>query len=193
MGWVLPDRLPDPLGIHTVVFDFDGVFTNNKVWVDGDGREWVRCDRSDGLAFDLVRACRKRGMLTARLMVLSKETNSVVVARAAKLQLECHHGVDDKEKYLAGLLQARLPDEEDPFRNVVYLGNDLNDFAVMTRVGCAIAPADAHPRIREIAHHVLPERGGEGFVRGFIERWLGIDCWTTEELKYLVSDSRDRD
>jgi 3-deoxy-D-manno-octulosonate 8-phosphate phosphatase KdsC-like HAD superfamily phosphatase len=46
--------LPELKNIHTIVFDFDGVFTNNKVWVDEDGKETVRCDRSDGLGFDLL-------------------------------------------------------------------------------------------------------------------------------------------
>ena len=40
---------------HTLIFDFDGVFTNNKVYVDEIGKEFVKCDRSDGLAFDILR------------------------------------------------------------------------------------------------------------------------------------------
>ena len=47
--------IPDWQSIHTIVFDFDGVFTDNKVWVDQDGKESVRCDRGDGLAFEVLR------------------------------------------------------------------------------------------------------------------------------------------
>lgn len=175
--------------MHTVVFDFDGVFTDNKVWVDGTGREFARCDRSDGLAMDFVRAFKRRGQLSADLEVLSKETDDVVAARARKLGLACHHGVLNKESFLQGLLSDRHPELLDPFEGLVYLGNDLNDLAVMTRAGFAVAPSDAHPRIREVAQVVLPERGGDGFVRAFIEQWLGMDTLTAEELRDLVSDS----
>lgn len=185
----MPDSLPAPDSVHTVVFDFDGVFTDNKVWVDDAGHEYARCDRSDGLAMDFVRALKRQGRLTADLIVLSKETDGLVGARAGKLGLTCHHGVRNKESFLEGLLRDRHPEPLDPFAGLVYLGNDLNDLPVMTRAGCAVAPADAHPRVREIAHVVLPERGGEGFVRSFIERWLGIDTMTNEELTQLVSHS----
>jgi 3-deoxy-D-manno-octulosonate 8-phosphate phosphatase KdsC-like HAD superfamily phosphatase len=58
----------------------------------------------------------------------------------------------------------------------------------MRRAGYAVAPADAHPRVRAAAHLVLEERGGAGCVRAFIERWLGIDQLTDEEIDELVSD-----
>jgi len=51
----LHEHMPGPADLHTIVFDFDGVFTDNKVWVDRDGRESVRCDRADGLALDFLR------------------------------------------------------------------------------------------------------------------------------------------
>jgi 3-deoxy-D-manno-octulosonate 8-phosphate phosphatase (KDO 8-P phosphatase) len=54
------NKLPSVNEIHTIVFDFDGVFTNNKVWVDQDGRESVCCDRSDGLAFDILRIFQRK-------------------------------------------------------------------------------------------------------------------------------------
>ena len=71
--------LPALETIHTVVFDFDGVFTDNKVWVDQDGRESVRCDRADGLALDLVRAYQRQGKLQAELFILSKENAPGIV------------------------------------------------------------------------------------------------------------------
>ena len=84
----MPDSCIPPLAnIHTVVFDFDGVFTDNKVWVDQDGRESVRCDRGDGLAFDLLRNFKSKKKFDAEFFILSKETNAVVLARAKKLKL----------------------------------------------------------------------------------------------------------
>ena len=78
----MPKPFPVLKTIHTVAFDFDGVFTDNKVWVDQNGRETVRCDRGDGLAFDLVRAFQREGKTTANFFILSKEANPVVLARA---------------------------------------------------------------------------------------------------------------
>lgn len=174
--------------IHTVVFDFDGVFTDNKVWVSEDGHESVRCDRGDGLAFDLARSWTRRGGRTVAFVILSKEANKVVTARARKLGLECHQGVRDKLEYLRQMLATRFPGEGDPLSGVAYVGNDLNDLPVMRRVGLAVAPCDAHPRVLEAAHLVLARRGGEGCVREFIERLLELDTLSSEEMDELVSD-----
>lgn len=184
----MPKPFPALAAIHTVAFDFDGVFTDNKIWIDQDGRESVRCDRSDGLAFDLVRAFQRRGRLTAEFFILSKETNPVVLARARKLKLDCHHGVGDKLGFMIEYLAARLPGHADPFAGLVYLGNDLNDLPLMRRAGYAVAPADAHPLLCNVAHLVMQQRGGEGFVRAFIERLLGIMQLTKENIDEIVSD-----
>jgi YrbI family 3-deoxy-D-manno-octulosonate 8-phosphate phosphatase len=184
----LPKPLPALDSVHTVVLDFDGVLTDNKVWVDQDGRESVRCDRGDGLAFDIVRAFQKRGTLRATFMIVSKEPNPVVLARAKKLKIECHHGVSDKLGFIRDYLSKQYPALSEPFAGVVYLGNDLNDLPLMRRSGFAVAPADAHPRVKEISHLVLEQRGGDGFFRAFIERLLGINELTGEQLDELISD-----
>jgi len=180
---------PPPLaGIHTVAFDFDGIFTDNKVWVDQEGRESVRCDRGDGLAFDLVRAFQRKGRLQAEFLILSKEANPVVVARATKLKLACHHGIGDKLGFMSQYLASRFPGHADPFAGLVYVGNDITDVPLMRRAGYGVAPADAHPMVRDVADLVMSERGGEGFVRAFVERLLGISQLSREEFDELVSD-----
>jgi 3-deoxy-D-manno-octulosonate 8-phosphate phosphatase (KDO 8-P phosphatase) len=184
----LPKTFPNIGDIHTVAFDFDGVFTDNKVWVDQDRRESVRCDRGDGLAFDLVRAFQKQGKMSTDFFILSKETNPVVLKRAKKLQLDCHHAIGDKLGFMTEYLQDKLPDHVDPFAGLVYLGNDINDLPLIRRAGYTVAPADAHPMVREVAHLVLEHRGGEGFVRAFIERLLEIDKLTKEEMDELISN-----
>lgn len=180
--------LPALKSIHTVAFDFDGVFTDNKVWVNQDGMESVCCDRGDGLAFDMVRSFQKRGLLTAEFFIISRENNSVVKARANKLKLECHQGVQDKLNFMTEYLADRLPDIKDPFNGMIFIGNDLNDFSIMRRAGFAVAPADAHPLICGIAHLVMKEYGGKGFIRAFIEKLLEIDNYSEDEIDELVSD-----
>jgi len=184
----LPDRVPRADEVHTIVFDFDGVFTDNRVWVDAEGRETVRCDRADGLAIDLLRAAQRRGSLVAEAFILSTEANPVVRARADKLRMACHQGVGDKLAFLTEHLETRFPGEMEPFQGAVFLGNDLNDLALLRRVGWSVAPSDAHPIVLEAVDVVLEERGGESFVRRFVERMLGVDHMTREEVEELVSD-----
>jgi 3-deoxy-D-manno-octulosonate 8-phosphate phosphatase KdsC-like HAD superfamily phosphatase len=85
-------------------------------------------------------------------------------------------------------LTQRFPNDRDPFNGVIYLGNDLNDLPIMRHVGFAVAPSDAHPLVQEIAHLVLEPRGGEGFVRSFIEHLLDIKQLTLEEIDEIISN-----
>jgi 3-deoxy-D-manno-octulosonate 8-phosphate phosphatase (KDO 8-P phosphatase) len=175
-------RWPRLDAIRAVGFDFDGVFTDNKVWIGQDGAEWVRCDRGDGLAIRMLQAAIARGLMRAEVFILSRERNPVTEARARKIGLECHSGCDDKLAFV----EARLRAAEAGFAQLVYVGNDLNDLPVMTRAGFSVAPADAHDRVRQIASVVLPQRGGEGFVRAFVEHLLGVDRMSTEKVNELV-------
>ena len=174
--------------IHTIVFDFDGVFTDNKVWVDQDGRESVRCDRGDGLAFDIMRAFQNQGKIKADYFILSKESNPVVVSRAKKLKILCHYGVQDKVSFMKKYLSSKIMDEIARFGGLIYIGNDLNDLALMNLAGFSVAPKDAHPMVLASADLVLEKAGGEGCVREFIERLLQIDLCTQEEIHEFVSN-----
>jgi YrbI family 3-deoxy-D-manno-octulosonate 8-phosphate phosphatase len=150
--------MADPAGIgdiDLIVLDFDGVLTDNRVYVFEDGREAVRCTRADGMGCDLL---REAGVA---LMILSTEENPVVSARAAKIRVPVHQGVKDKGAALAALLEAR---GQDPAR-VMYVGNDVNDLGAMALVGWPVAPADAHADVLAVAHHVTRARGGDGVVR----------------------------
>ncbi len=185
----MSDRIIIPRDkIHTLVFDFDGVFTDNKVWVDQDGRESVRCDRSDGLAFDMLRRYQRKTGWSCQYFILSKESNSVVFARANKLKIDCKFGVKDKLEYLIEYFSDNPGGVESAFRGLAYLGNDVNDIPVMRRAGFPVAPSDAHVMVREVAVRVYPQKGGEGFVRAFIEDLLGIDRMRKEELDEFISD-----
>ena len=147
------DPLPDPIAL--IVFDFDGVFTDNKVYTTQDGTELVMCDRGDGLGLDMLRAAG------VPLRVLSTETNPVVSARARKLKLPVEQSCGDKAAWLARF----LADEGIDPASVIYVGNDVNDRGAMELVGCAVAPADAHPSILAIADFVLKAPGGRGAIR----------------------------
>lgn len=159
-----------PARIRLVVFDFDGVMTDNRVWVDGDGHERVACHRGDGLGLSQL---REAGV---PMLVLSTEQHPVVSARCRKLGLECVQGASDKAARLRELLAARAIDPAD----VVYVGNDVNDLGCLALAGCGVAVADAHPTVLAAADLVLERRGGDGAVRELCER---ID-------RHLTGDSR---
>ena len=151
--------------IDAFVFDFDGVLTNNLVHLDQDGREWVSCSRSDGLAFDVMRKLEKPSY------ILSTEENPVVSARAKKLKIQALQGVKNKVEALSILSEEK---EYRPSR-IFYVGNDLNDFHAMRFCGYSACPVDSHIKIKELSDIVLKTRGGEGVVRELLEEVFGLD------------------
>jgi YrbI family 3-deoxy-D-manno-octulosonate 8-phosphate phosphatase len=150
-----PQKRSLPERVELVVFDFDGVMTDNRVWVDEDGREMVAANRSDSLGLSRM---RRSGI---EAFVLSREINPVVAARCRKLNLPYIQGETDKANALQALLIERKIDPA----QVVYVGNDINDLPCFPIVGCAVAVADALPEVCEQADLVLQERGGHGAVR----------------------------
>jgi N-acylneuraminate cytidylyltransferase len=153
---------PWPARIDLVIFDFDGVMTDNGVWVDEDGRELARCNRGDGWG---VARVREAGV---PMLVLSTEERSVAAARSAKLGIRCIHGVADKAAFLREWLAA---EGIDPL-HVAYVGNDVNDLRAMAAVGFPVAVGDAHPDVKRVARLVLASAGGHGAVREFCDRLL---------------------
>jgi N-acylneuraminate cytidylyltransferase len=151
----LSQRVKLPAVIDLVVFDFDGVFTDNRVLISSDGSESVICDRGDGHGISRL---LRHGI---PLVVLSTETNPVVSARCRKLGLECVQGVNDK----LAALRRLVHDRGAALSNTIYVGNDINDLSCLKAVGCAVVPDDAHAEVRAHAHIVLACAGGRGAVR----------------------------
>jgi YrbI family 3-deoxy-D-manno-octulosonate 8-phosphate phosphatase len=148
--------------ISLVVFDFDGVMTDNRVLVFDDGREAVMCNRGDGLGIDHLRAAG------IAMVILSTERNPVVAMRARKLKLPVLHGLADKAATLVALLQKlSVPPAE-----VAYIGNDTNDLGCLKLVGLPIAVADAHADIASAVRLTLDRNGGDGAVRQFADLLL---------------------
>jgi len=144
-----------PARIGALVMDFDGVLTDDRVFVSTSGEESVACTRSDGMGIELL---RKAGLA---MTVISKEQNAVVAARCRKLRLECSHGIDTK----LPLFRRWLDERGIAIADAVYIGNDINDLPCMEAAGCAVAPADAHPAALAAANIVLQNAGGRGAIR----------------------------
>lgn len=174
---------------HTIVFDFDGVFTDNYAYVDENAVESVRVSRADGYAIDLLRKFQEINNLNIETFILSTEKNKVVKARAAKMRLQCILGESNKLLALSAKFERERPFDPNPFSGVVFFGNDLNDLPIVLRAGMSIAPGDAHPRIKMASTRVLNSLGGHGFVREGVEFLIGIDALSMEELSEFISNS----
>ncbi|MFJ2032097.1 N-acetylneuraminate synthase family protein [Streptosporangium sp. NPDC087985] len=153
---------PEPIDVDAVITDFDGVHTDDRAYIDQDGREMVAVSRSDGMGIALL---RRSGV---KLMIMSTEHNPVVAARARKLGVPVLQGLTDKRTVLRDWLAI---EGLDPAR-VAYVGNDVNDLGPMGEVGWPVTVPDAHPRVRAAARTMLTRPGGAGAVRELCDRVL---------------------
>jgi YrbI family 3-deoxy-D-manno-octulosonate 8-phosphate phosphatase len=146
-----------PERIDLLALDFDGVITDNRVWVDEDGREMVAAYRSDSL---IIGKLKQAGI---QVVILSSETNAVVTARAKKMGVEVIQGVGVHEK--GAVLKEWIAGRKIDPAQVVYVGNDINDLPCFNLAGWAVAVADALPEVIRNADLVLSKPGGHGAVR----------------------------
>jgi YrbI family 3-deoxy-D-manno-octulosonate 8-phosphate phosphatase len=141
--------------IRLVAFDFDGVFTDNMVYVMQDGSEAVRCFRSDGIGL------KKLKQLGIETVIVSTESNPVVTTRAQKLHIRCFQNCEDKGQTLKDIAQEFGISLDE----VAFVGNDINDQPCLASVGLPIVVQDAHPDVRALARYRTNARGGCGAVR----------------------------
>lgn len=160
-----PSRLPLCRRIRLVVSDFDGVHTDNRVWVGQGGGESVACSREDGLG---VARLQDAGV---PFVIITAESNPVVGERARKLRVPCVQRVRDKGQAL-----ERIAAEHGLMLNeVAFVGNDANDVAALRIAGLAVAVADARPEAAAEADLILERPGGRGAVRELCELVLAMN------------------
>ncbi len=146
--------------IELIAFDVDGVLTDGRVNMGPDGEAFKSFDIKDGLG---ITQWQKAGWKTA---IITGRESEIVARRAAELHITAvYQGCLDK-RTAYGQLKERfgLSDEA-----IAYMGDDLIDLPLLTRVGLAAAVADAVPEIREMVHLVTEHPGGRGAAREFIE------------------------
>lgn len=144
--------------IQLIVYDFDGVLTDNRVILREDGLESVVVNRSDGLAISIIKD------MGLKQIILTTEENKVVEVRAHKLGLPVIKGVNEKKRAVL----TYCHENEINLENVVYIGNDVNDLEAMKVVGYPVCPSDAYREIRNVSKEVLETKGGFGVVREFL-------------------------
>jgi len=157
-GYLSPvmQRRPLPRLVSAVIFDFDGVITDNRAWIDGQGHEQVAVNRSDGMGLSLLQ--KETGI---KILVISTETSATVSSRCQKLGIPFLQGISDKASALTNWMKEHSVNPA----QVVYVGNDINDLSCFSIVGCAFAPADAHDEVLSRTDFILKNSGGKGAVR----------------------------
>jgi 3-deoxy-D-manno-octulosonate 8-phosphate phosphatase (KDO 8-P phosphatase) len=142
--------------IKVLITDIDGVLTDGGIIYDNAGMEFKKYNVKDGL---IVQHLKRAGFLVG---AITGRASQVVENRCEELRFDFHyHGVKDKLKKLTELMETMELDLEE----VAYIGDDLIDLPVLTRVGLAIAPADALPYVRAAVAYVSPFDGGKGVFR----------------------------
>jgi N-acylneuraminate cytidylyltransferase len=156
-GAAFSQKRPMPDKIALIICDFDGVITDNRVWVNQDGEESVAAYRSDSIRIRELRA------IGIDVMILSSEPNRVVEMRAQKMGVDVIHGVGLQEK--GHVMRDVLDQKKIRAENVIYIGNDLNDLPCFEVAGWSVAVADAFPDVLRAADYVLSKNGGHGALR----------------------------
>ncbi|PKL48040.1 MAG: 3-deoxy-D-manno-octulosonate 8-phosphate phosphatase [Candidatus Riflebacteria bacterium HGW-Riflebacteria-2] len=149
--------------IKMLLFDCDGVMTDGHVVLGNDGLELKFFSAADGIG---LKMWNKSGLLAG---CITGRASQGLERRAAELKFdELHQKVTRKGDVLAEIIKKHgLTLEE-----VAYIGDDLNDLSVGTRVGLFFVPANHHPAVRPFADYVLSTRGGHGAVREAIDLML---------------------
>ena len=144
-------KIPKPKILLT---DFDGCLTDDRVWLNQDGEEFVAANRKDGLA---VKRLKDLGI---QVVITSTETNKVVLARGTKMGVEVLQGLADK----AESIDQYLKQKNLSWNDVWYIGNDVNDLGAIEKAKLSISPADAVKKVRKAVDIVLKTNGGRGIL-----------------------------
>ena len=134
--------------------DFDGCLTDDRVWLNQEGEEFVAANRKDGLG---VKRLKNLGI---QVVIASTETNKVVLARGNKMGVDVLQGLADK----AAAIEQYLKQKNLSWKDVWYIGNDVNDLAAIERASLSLCPADAVKKVRKTVDVVLKTNGGYGIL-----------------------------
>jgi len=162
-----------------IVTDIDGVWTDGGMYYDQTGNEWKKFNTSDSAG---VLWCRLNDIPVA---IVTGEETEIVRRRAEKLKIDhLYLGVKNKIQVLETLM-VELGIE---WKDVAYIGDDINDYLVLQKVGHSGCPDNAPEYIKSIVHSVIPVKGGDGAFRAFVEMILMKEGLMEPTLKkYLKS------
>lgn len=151
--------------IKIILFDVDGVFTDGTVIMEENGKEFLKFSRIDGKGIELI---KKKGLKTA---IITSENSNIVKKRMQKLNIDdIYIGIKDKLK-IYNILKKKYKFKDEEF---CFLGDDVQDLAIMQKVGFSCCPCNAQKEIKMISDYISVYEGGYGFVRDVCNLLLGI-------------------
>lgn len=155
--------------ITTFVFDVDGVLTDGSVLLLENGLQARQMNIKDGLGLQMA---IKNGY---RVVIISGATSEPVINRFQYLGItEIHLGIKDKLTFL----QRFVEQNGLSWKEILFMGDDLPDLAVLEKAGLSCCPADAAVEVKQISKYIAAAKGGNGCVRDVIEKVLKLnDRW----------------
>ncbi|MGI9275015.1 MAG: KdsC family phosphatase [Endozoicomonas sp.] len=146
--------------VRLVIFDVDGVLTDGRLMFGENGEALKVFNTLDGHGIKML------GQAGIKTAIISGRRSAFVEKRAADLEMDfLYQGREDK----INALNELLAEEKFEMQEIAYLGDDLPDLPVIRRVGLGCAVANAHPFVREHAHGVTSNSGGQGAAREFCD------------------------
>jgi YrbI family 3-deoxy-D-manno-octulosonate 8-phosphate phosphatase len=147
-------KIKDQTSPKIIFTDFDGCLTDDRVWLNQEGEEFVAANRKDGLAINRL---KKLGI---QVVITSTETNKVVSARAQKLNIEALQGLADK----AAAIDTYLTKNNLTWSDSWYIGNDVNDLGAIRKAKFSLCPSDAVKAVKKEVNFKLLTKGGYGIL-----------------------------
>ena len=142
--------------IQLVVFDVDGVLTDGTLFYGGYGESIKLFNVKDGVGFKLLHFHNiATGIITAKSSpAIYKRIDDLKIAHS-------YVGCRDKLAAMAALQRTLNLDSS----QIAYVGDDINDLAVMKSVGLSISPADGYLLVKQQADIITQSKGGRGVAR----------------------------
>lgn len=149
--------------IRLIIFDVDGVLTDGKLMISGNGEVYKAFHAQDGLGITMLR------LMGINSAIITGRQSEIVAFRAAELKItDVYQGEKNKLRALKHLASK----QQCSFDEIAYVGDDLVDIPAFKNVGLACAVANAVPEVKSLAHYITTHKGGDGAVREVAEMIL---------------------
>jgi 3-deoxy-D-manno-octulosonate 8-phosphate phosphatase (KDO 8-P phosphatase) len=147
-------RLKDQELPKVIFTDFDGCLTDDRVWLNQEGEEFVAANRKDGLAINRFKE------IGINIVITSTETNKVVTARAQKLGIVALQGLANKVE----AIERYLLEQNLTWNDSWYIGNDVNDIESIRKARLSLCPSDSVKAVKKVVNYKLTTKGGYGIL-----------------------------
>jgi len=149
--------------VKLVISDVDGVLTDGGMYYSDKGEIFKKFNTRDGMGVELL---LKNNIKT---ILITKENSSIAKKRGEKIKVaNTYINVKNKEEHLDSICKKF----DLKFNQVAYIGDDLNDYKIISMVGFSVTPANGVDQIKDIVDYISKYNGGEGVLREIAEMIL---------------------